>query len=336
MHKPGIIQSAAVAALLFIGGGANAQMEELQQVGRLIDDALFYSDKYITPATDGAIYQAASGWMATAKKRDFLHFDVSLNTNVFFVPQSDRSFTINNSDFTFFALTEGTSASVPTALGNDSQVNLTGQLGDEEVKLKTPEGINREAIVYPYLQGAIGVGYGFEIVGKYSPKVKLKRSNYQVYGVGLKHSIGHYLLWFQKHGINLAVLAAYSKEDVTFEFLNVDTTAGTLGIDSLNGLVDTWQFQTNISKEFGKFEVMGGFIMNTSDIEYKVAGQRGSIEEILPLQQILNTRLETIAKSRTNYIGEASVKYNLGHFGLQGIFAFGKFANTNFSIHYQF
>lgn len=335
MHKPKVIQSAAVAAMLFIAGSVNAQ-EELEQVGRLIDDALFYSDMYITPATDGAIYQAASGWMATAKKREFLRFDVALNTNVFFVPQSDRSFMINNSDFSFFTLTEGTSATVPTALGNDRQVNLTGQLGDEEVTLKTPEGINREAVVYPYLQGAVGIGFGFEIVGKYSPKIKLKRSNYQVYGVGLKHSIGHYLPWLQRHGVNLAVLAAYSKEDVTFEFLNVDTSAGTLGIDSLNGLVDTWQFQANASKEFGNFEVMGGFIMNTSNIEYKVAGQRGSIEEILPLQQILNTRLETIAKSRTNYIGEASVRYNLGHFGLQGIFAFGKFANTNFSIHYQF
>lgn len=336
MRKPYSIKNAAIAAMLFIAGGANAQLEQIEQVGRLIDDALFYSDKYITPATDGAIYQAASGWMASAKKRDFLHFDVSLNTNVFFVPQSDRSFIINNSDFKFFTLTDGTSATVPTALGNDEQVNLTGQLGDEEVKLKTPEGINREAVVYPYLQGAIGIGAGFEIVGKYSPKVKLKRSNYQVYGIGLKHSIGHYLGWFQRKNINLAVLAAYSKEDVTFDFLNVDTSAGTLGIDSLNGLVDTWQFQANASKEFGNFEIMGGFIMNTSAVEYKVAGQRGSIEDIIPLQQILNTRLETIAKSRTNYIGEASVKYNLGHFGLQGIFAFGKFANTNFSVHYQF
>lgn len=324
-----------VAAMLFIAGGANAQTE-FEQVGRLIDDALFYSERYITPATDGAIYQAASGWMATAKKRDFLHFDVSVNTNVFFVPNSDRSFTINNSDFKFFTITNGTSATVPTALGNDEQVNLTGQLGDEEVKMKTPEGINREAVVYPYLQGAIGIGAGFEIVGKYSPKIKLKRSNYQVYGIGLKHSVGHYLPWFKKHGINLAVLGAYSKEDVTFEFLNVDTSAGTLGIDSLNGLVDTWQFQANASKEFGRFEIMGGFIVNTSAIEYKVAGQRGSIEDIVPLQQILNTRLETMAKSRTNYIGEASVRYNLGHFGLQGIFAFGKFANTNFSIHCQF
>jgi hypothetical protein len=336
MHKPNVIKIICAAALLVSTGKAAAQAEELEQIGRLINDAIFFSDKYITPATDAAVYQAASGWVTSPKARDRWDFTLSVHTNVFFVPKSDRKFTIYNSDFEFFTLEEGTSASVPTALGNDEQVMLTGQLGDEEVRLKTPEGINREVVVYPYFQGSLSIGWGFEVVGKYSPKIKLKKSNYQVYGAGLKYDFGRHIKKLQENKINLSVLAAYSKEDVTFDFLNVDTSAGSLGISTLTGLVDTYQAQINASKEFGSFEVMGGFIFNVSDVAYEVGGERGSIEDLIPLQSILNKRLEEIYKTRRNYMGEASVKYNIGNFNIQSIVAFGKFVNTNISLQYLF
>lgn len=336
MHKPGFIKIIFAAAMLVSTGKVAAQAEELEQAGRLINDALFYSDQYITPATDGAIYQAASGWMATAKERKRWDVTLALHTNIFVIPNSDRNFTINNSDFEFFTLTEGTSATVPTALGGREKVRLTGQLGDNEVSLTTPEGMNRESIIYPYLQGAVGIGWGTEVVVKYSPKVKIKRSDYQVYGFGLKHNISRYFNALTANNINLSVLAAYSKEDVSFAFLNVSTSAGTLGINSLNGLVDTWQFQANASKEWGGLEVMAGFIVNTSDVEYRVGGEKGTIEAIVPLQDILNKRLEEIYKTRTNCIGEASIKYNISNFSIQSILAFGKFVNTNLSIQYLF
>lgn len=334
MRKPSF-KILFAAALLAFAGKAVAQNTQIEQLGLLIDDAIFFSDKYITPATDAAVYQAASGWISSPKERDRWDFTLSLHTNMFFVPKSDRSFMIYNSDFKFFQLEEGTSARVQTALGNREQVNLIGQLGSDEVSLESPEGINREVVVYPYLQGSVSIGWGTELVVKYSPKVKLKRSNYQVYGFGVQHNISRYLKLLKDKNINLAVLAAYSKEDVTFDFLNVDTPSGNLGINTINGIVDTYQLQINGSKQFGKFEVMGGFICNVSDVQYKVGGERGSIEDILPLQDVLNRRLEEIYKTRTNYIGEASVKYSIGPVGIQGILAFGKFVNTNLAIQYS-
>jgi len=132
------------------------------------------------------------------------------------------------------------------------------------------------------------------------------------------------------------VLGAWSKEDVSFEFLNVKTDYGTLGINQINGLVDTYQLQASGSKEFGKFEVMGSFMYSVSDVKYKVSGETGTIEETIPLQQILNSRLKSIYKTRINYIGEAAIKYNIGKFNVQTILAFGKFLNTNVSLQYLF
>lgn len=328
-----------VLFLFVITGKANAQSDQqivFEQMGRLINDALFFSDKYITPATDAAVYQSASGWITTPKKRELFDVSIGLHTNIFFTPKRDRRFTIYNEDFTFFQLEEGNSASVPTALGNDDQVYLSGMLGDSEVRLESPQGIDMEAVAYPYLQGALGLWYGTDLVIKYSPKVKLKKSNYQVYGVGLKHNLSQYFPSLAEKKMHIAVLGAYSKEDVSFNFLDVQTDYGTLGINEINGLVDTWQFQANGSKEFGNLEVMAGFIVNVSDIQYRVSGEKGSIEEIIPLQDLLNTRLEEIYKTKVNYIGEASVNYNIGKINIQSILAFGKFVNTNLSLQYLF
>lgn len=333
MHKRFFINTIITVALLCTGRVA-AQAEEIVQIGHLLNDALFFSDQYVTPATDAAVYQSVSGWIRSPKKPELWDVGLAIHGNVFFTPQKDRTFTINNSDFSFFQLENGTSATVPTAVGNDYQVNLVGQLGDSEVKLKTPEGIDMKTVAYPYLQGSLGLPFGSQLVIKYSPEVDLKKSKYQVYGFGLMHNVSQYFSPLNDKKINIAVLAAYSKEDVSFNFLDIKTDYGTLGINTITGLVDTWQFQGSASKEFGNWEAMGSFMVTTSKVEYKVSGETGTVEEILPFQSIVNTRLKEIYKTRVNYIGEAAIKYNIGKFNVQTILAFGKFVNTNVSLQY--
>ncbi|SFQ64891.1 hypothetical protein SAMN05444144_11212 [Flavobacterium akiainvivens] len=337
MHKHTNILVLATALLLTGGATAQNTQQIAGDIGRLITDALFFSDKYITPAADAAVYQQSSGWITSPRERGLWDVTFGLHTNVFFTPKRDRVFTVYNDDFQFFQLEEGFRAAVPTALGNDKQVYLTGMIGNDPVRLETPEGIDMETVAYPYLQGSVALPWGNELVVKYSPKVKLEKSNYQVYGVGLKHNISRYFKSLEEEKIHIAVLAAYAKEDVSFNFLNVQTDYGSLGINQINGLVDTWQFQLSASQQFwDDLEFMGSFIVNTSDVKYRVTGETGTIEEIVPLQAVLNDRLKTIYKTRINYIGEFSAAYNIGNFNIQTIVAFGKFVNTNVSLQYLF
>jgi hypothetical protein len=334
-HKPLTISLFAAALLLTGKATAQNNTEVLSQIGHLIDDALFFSDQYMTPAADAAIYQSSSGWITTPKERDLWEVSIGLHANIFSTPKSDRIFTINNADFSFFELEQGTSAAVPTALGNKDQVFLTGMLGNSPVRLETPQGINMETVAYPYLQGSVGLWFGTELVVKYSSHVKLKKSDYQVYGFGVKHNISRYFKSLREQRIHIAVLAAYSKEDISFNFLNVQTDYGTLGINKINGLVDTWQFQLSASQEFwDNLEFMASFVGNTSEVKYRVSGETGSIEDLVPLQSILNERLREIYKTRINYMGEVGAKYNIGKFSVQTIIAFGKFVNTNVSLQY--
>ncbi|MGX7668399.1 DUF6588 family protein [Flavobacterium pedocola] len=322
---------------LFFTNESMAQSDQtLEELGYLINDALFFSDQYITPATDAAVYQSASGWVTSPKKRKLWDVTLGLHTNLFFVPKRDRSFHIQNSDFNFFQIEGATSATVPTSLGDDAQIYLVGDLDGEEVRLKTPEGVNQETIFYPFLQGSLGLWYGTEVLVRFSPKTKLKKGDYQVYGFGLKHNFSQYFKTLEAKKIHLAASLVYSKEDISFDFITVPTQYGSLGINQLNGLVDTWQFQVNGSKEFKNFELMAGIIATTSDFKYVVGGERGEIEDVIPLQQLLNKKLEEIYKTKTNLMGEVSGRYQIKRFYLQPIIAFGKFVNTNFSVQYEF
>lgn len=312
-------------------------IQTLNQVNGFIKDALYYSDNFITPATDGAVYQSSSSWMTSAKKRKLWDVTLGLHMNVFFVPNSDKDFTIKNSDFSFLSIENGTSATVPTAIGSGTETYLVGQLDSQQIRIKAPKGIDQSTVFYPHLSGGIALWGGTEFLVKLAPKTKLKHGDFQVYGFGLKHNISQYFKGLEAKKINIAALACYSNENISFDFLDVTTaTYGNLGINRITGLVNTWQFQVNASKEFKKFELITGLIANTSDFKYKLTGDKGPIETFIPIQGLLNDNLKSIYKTRANVLGEISGRYQFSKIYVQTTIAFGKFVNSNVSVQYEF
>lgn len=315
----------------------NAQTSnDFEQIGYLLSDALLYSEKYIIPVTDAAVYQSSSGWVLSPKKKNKWDFTIGIHTNIFFVPKADRDFQIKNSDFQFFEIEGVTTATVPTALGNNDKIYLIGEIGGEQVRFETPRGINQETVIYPYIQASIELPYGFEFIGRYSTKTKLKKGDYQVYGAGLKYNLSQHFKSWESKKMHLAFATIYSKEDVSFDFIDVNTSYGNLGINRINGLVDTWHFNLLLGKEFKNFDLNGNVILNYSQFEYLVNGPKGSIEELIPIQDIINNLLTRIAKDKWNSIFEITGVYHINKFALQSSFAFGKFANLNLGVQYQF
>jgi len=316
---------------------SNAQTPQtLQQLENLIDDAIFLTEKYVTPASDAAVYQAASSWTNTPKKSELWNFTLGIHLNNFFVPTSNRTFQVSNSELKFFKIQNQNTATLQTTLGSNQFETLIGQLDGNDVSLKSPEGIARETVVYPFVQTSLGLPFGTELVVKYSPKTALKNVTYQVYGVGLKYNLSQYFEKIEAQNIHFSTLFAYSNEDISVNFLDVQTNFGNLGLNSLNSKIDTWQGQINASKAFKKLELSAGFIMNTSNFKYKVDGEKGAIENIIPLQDVINNRLLELNKTQTNAIGEVAARYQIGHVYLQTSLAFGEFLNSNFSVQYQF
>lgn len=308
---------------------------QLEEIGYLLGDALFYSEKYLIPATDAAVYQASSSWMISPKKKKVWTATFGLHGNLFFVPKSDRNFDIKNDDFNFFEIENQTSATVPTAIGNDDRVYLIGDLDGEQIRLRTPTGIDQETMFYPYLMGAVELPYGSELVVRYSTRTQLKRGEYQVFGIGLKQNLSQFFPKMEEKNLHFALMGMYSNADMTFDFLDIQTQYGNLGINRISGLVDTYHLQLSVSKEIKRFEIMTNLIVNRSNFKYEVSGDKGSIEEILPIQDIINELLATIAEPKTNVLGEVSIRYQISKFYLQNSIAFGKFVNANIGIQYQ-
>ncbi|MDK2772425.1 MAG: hypothetical protein KYX68_09395 [Flavobacterium sp.] len=325
-----MLKNSILIVIFLLGLVSKAQTLE-EQIGYLLTDALFYSDRYIVPATDAAVYQASSSWMNSAKKKEKWQLDLGVHANVFFVPNRDRKFTISNNDFQFFQIENSNQTTVPTALGNDSQVYLVGDLDGQQVRFKTPEGINQESVVYPYLQVSLGLPYGFEVVGRYSTRTKLKKGDYQVYGFGLKHNFSQYFSVLETKKINLSFMTMYSNEEISFEFLDVETGFGNLGLNQFTAKVNTYHFQLALSKEIKDFEVMGGFIANVSNFNYRVYGNSS---ETSIFGVAINQRLPELEQTKWNYMGELSGVYHFSKFFAKTSFTFGKFVNLNIGINY--
>jgi len=320
------------------------------QMGDLIVDAVYYMDRYITPMTDAAVYQASSNMMNSTRALKAGHVVVGLYANFFVVPNRDRSFYLDNSQIKNLQL-QGTSGAVlPSALGSDTQYTLQGQIdiGSPSspnvlpFSLYTPQGINQETIIYPYIQAGVGLGEGFELSAKFSGHVQLTHGYYQVLGGSLKYNLGHWWPKWQKNKFDTAILVAYINEKVNYEmFKATDPTAQLLlgGIDNMLADVQSMQLQWNTSKTWGKLECMAGILLNHSNFTYKINGNDNSPLRYYgqSLNTLLNKQLTTISKEKWNLIGELSCRYSIWkHTFVQSTFAFGKFANWNSSIQFEF
>ena len=342
--------------LLFIlmYGFSNAQIinqDALTNLPEFFNDAVYFSDRYVTPATDVAVYQAASGWLYTAKKPKLWETTLGVHGNVFLVPSNDKNFVLNDSDFKFLKIQNGTSATVESALGNGNQTAIIDKYGliNTSKPILTPKGVDQSSIIYPHLSGSIGLPLGFSLVGKYAPKTRIEKGEYQVYGIGLSCNVSHYMKELEKDGFYLSFLASSSKEIISFDFLDVkindplSTTSGkiyTLGINRITGDVKSLQFQVSGSKTWRNFEFMLTSITNKSDFKYYFSGEKGTIDNLIQFeggssQAFFNKKLEGIYKTKFNSIIEVSATYNYRKFYFQSAFAFNKFLNTNISVHYK-
>lgn len=321
---------------------SNISFAQSPTVNAFLDDATWYTDKFITPSTDAAVYICSANWITTAKKQKLYTVNFSVYANLFFVPKNDRDFTINNNNFKFFTIKDNAGniingdVAVPTVFGNDTQYKMEGTFESAPVKLDTPQGINRETVPYPYFHASISLWKGFDLSTKFSTKLKYNELQYQVYGFGVKHNFSQYFKKMEARKMYLSSLLAFSKEQVSSRFINANTPYGTLGLNEITGKVSTWQLQFSGSKEWKNFELVSSIINNYSSFEYILTGERGTIEDLIPVQSILNDKLKGIYTNKFNIFYEISGRYKFNDFYIQSSLDFGKFFSASLSLQYDF
>lgn len=323
-----------IVLLIFNSIQIKAQ-DTFQQISNLFGDAISYTENFIKPATDVVSFQAASSWTTSVNKQKLWDFNLSFQTNVLITPNRKKSFDISNDDFSFFTIEGQSNVTVPSALGNDNQYFLVGDLNGSEVRLKTPEGLNQEFIAYPFIHAELGLPFGTSLSARFTPKSNLKGGSFRLYGLGIQHNLDQYFPKIQEKHINLSTQIVYINEEIGFSYLSLNTETISINVDRILSTIDTYQFQLSASKEFKKWEIMTSVIGNKNTFNYSLPKENLTDESLG--NNLLYQLLQTISSDSINVLAEFSVRYSLNnHFYLQGAVSVGKFTNTNLGIQYQF
>ena len=312
-------------------------------IERVLSDVVFLSENFVGPAADASVYQSTSSWATSAKSLEKFEVDLAFHINVLPIGNGQKSFSVNNSDFQSLVIRGGEdSATIPSALGGDTSTFFDFQIDGEDYELQAFEGVKESVLVHPYLQASVGLWQKTEFTIRYSPKVKIDASDYQIIGGALKHNISQYFnkskdSIHSKDAFQLAALVSYSKFDLDlffdeFKLESSNPDPNDVPLATINSIIvdaNAWLFQLIGSKRFNKLEYFGALGITSSDFNYKLGGDQGSF------LNLFNRALVTLDENKTQFKGDVGLNYHFGKFYLSSMVSIGKFANCNVGLHYK-
>ncbi|MFD0965067.1 DUF6588 family protein [Pseudofulvibacter geojedonensis] len=323
--------------LLFFVGSFSFSQTFNADLGRTLDDLIFLSGEYVSPAADASMYQATSSWYSTAKSLDKFQVEVSVHANALYIPNNKKSYTISNSDFSSFEIRGGDdSVVIPTALGGGNSTFFDFTLDGEDYEMQAFEGVDQEVLAHPFLQASVGLWKETDLTVRYSPKVKIDVSDYQIFGLALKHNLTQYNR--KENSVEVAVLLSYSKFDLDLFFneFRLESSNPQPGeepiatVDSVIVDASSWLFQFIASKEFGKFELHSSLGLSRNQFNYELGGKDSLI------LSLFNLSLEELEETTTNFKGDVGLNYHIGNkYYISSMFTIGEFPNVNLAFHYK-
>ncbi|MBC8410884.1 MAG: hypothetical protein H8E12_19540 [Rhodobacteraceae bacterium] len=202
---------------------------EVQEAKELISS-------YIAPLPNALGAGLNNAWWSTAKPHKKLGFDISLSITPIIIPESQKSFTINNEG----VFTGDKTATIFGDRAGGSDVNY----GNEKISL--PNGLGIGFVATPMLQAGIGLPMKTEIDFRYSPELKLKSFKLGLIGVGIKHDLLQWIPVLKKVPIDLSVMAGHTRLNTGFNIqeqgidLNLQATTVNLLLSKKIALVTAY------------------------------------------------------------------------------------------------
>ena len=304
-----------------------------------LEDMLYISSKYVSPAASASAYQSSSSWYSSAESVGKFKVDVSLHFNVLPIPKKQKTFIINNNELISMNVRGAQSTEIPTAIGGDTDVFFDFMIDEEAYEWQAFEGIKQNTVAHPYLQATVGLWKETDLTIRYAPKIQIETSSYEIFGGAIKHNVTQY---FRKNSSNsnpleVAALVSYSVFNLDLNFDEVaikptDPDSGTGALTTIDAIIidaDSWLYQVIASKRVNKFEFSGAFGVTSNQFNYKLGGQEGVFLDLF------NELLTLLDERKTELKGDIGVNYYLNNFYISSMFTIGKFPNINLAIHYK-
>ncbi len=115
------------------------------------------------------------------------------------------------------------------------------------------------------MQASLGLPAGFEITGRFIPKLEIDDTEVSQWGVGLKHNLKQYIPGIKALPFHFSAMAAYNQLEAAY---HIDRDMGQYG--TLD--VQTWTFQGILSKQFSVLTLYGAAGYSTGESDFKILG----------------------------------------------------------------
>ncbi len=305
-----------------------------------VNDMLYISSKYVSSAASASVYQSSSSWYSSAESIGKFKLDASLHVNILPIPNKQKTFSISNSDLATMEIRGAQSAVIPSALGGHTETFFDFTLDGESYEWQAFEGIKQDVVTHPYLQASIGLWKETDLTFRYSPKVTISTSSYNIFGAAIKHTLSQYFRKEAKDSdpFEIAVLASYSVFNLNLYFDEVaiepiDPKPGSIPLTSINSIIidaNSLLFQLIASKKINKLEFTGSLGYTYNEFNYKLGGQNGLFLDLF------NELLSLLDDNKTDFKGDLGVNYHFNKFYISSMLSLGKFPNINVALHYKF
>lgn len=298
-----------------------------QEARETINDLLFLADGFAKPAANSAAYQATAGWFSSAASLGLWKTDISVHANGLFVPSSKQEYTVNANDFSVLRINDGDNGAViPTAFGKKSDVVFNGSVMGNDFSFNAIEGIDKSALMYPFVQVSVGLPFETEVSVRALPELDVDGSKFSTYGLGIKHNLSQYFRFNEEDDLQLAAIATYNIFDVKYEFTQI-SIPDLVNLNLIDVDANVWMAEFMASKKYENFEIFGALGIAQSSFDYKFDGSGIGLG-------IINTELQSLSDQEAQFKGDIGFNIYFNHFKISTMATAGNFFNINLGLHF--
>ncbi|MCW3804188.1 DUF6588 family protein [Plebeiibacterium marinum] len=180
-------------------------------------DAKALADPYLKPYGEMLGTSLNTGWYTSAKTHKLLGFDITFTGSYTKAPSSAKTFDVNDVNLESFSLSPNSQTSIaPTLAGKSSERPILRHNDDITPggvsDFTLPNGSGTDYMPLPMVTVGVGLPYGLEIKGRFSPELKYGDvGKLSLWGLGVQKEVKDYIPGI-KHVpfLNMSVLAAYT------------------------------------------------------------------------------------------------------------------------------
>ena len=201
-----------------------------------VDDAELILAEYIRPMANSFGANLNSGWYNSAKVHGTLGFDITFTFSAAFAPDAAKLYDIGSLEGLVGTPDEdmAPTVTVDKGLGPALTYDLEDPTGTITIPFSYdhPGGIGVGILPSPMINAAVGLPKGFEIIGRYMPRVKFRGVESGLWGVGIKHDIGQWIPFIKRVPVlHFTLMYGYTNVDVSAR-LNGITPADIGAVDN--------------------------------------------------------------------------------------------------------